>query len=132
MPEGAAVDRQLTLDAIAFRAEQLEIFQLRQTAFGDGDHMIQHQVFPRPAVGAARAALRRKPPSPLTVTPLQRPPFPPLDLGRRPPFGRGLAQLRGILPSAARQKTADAAIRRPTSATMIQSPAIAAVPGHGA
>ncbi len=88
MREAAAIDRQLAFDAVAIRAEQLQIVVLRATALGDGDDVIQHGIFYSAAIGAAVAVFRRQALIPIRITGAQDLPFTPLELRRHCPLVR--------------------------------------------
>ena len=126
LPEITAVDHQLPFDAVAFRAEQLQVVENGLPAFGNGNHVIEHKLFAGAAIGAAFASSGDQLPLPVAAVALQHRPLAPFDLRRRPPSGRAIDPLRVVCAAAARQKPTDIAVLFATFAAAAHPSAVAA------
>ena len=108
--EIAAIDHQFPFDAVAFRAEQLQVLELRLPASGNGNHVIEHQLLPGAAIGAAFTSIGDQLPLPFATVALQRRPLAPFDLGRRRPFWGRVDSLRDESARATSEKSTDIAV----------------------
>ncbi len=123
----AAVDGQFAFDAIAGGAEQLQVVKPRRAAFGDGNHMIQHQIFRLAAIGAVFAVCLRQGCVPEFMLLLDLPPFGLFDLGRNAAFVRRYAARRSMDLTAAFHKALEIAAGFVAVAAPAQPSAVGAV-----